>query len=193
MRAALLDAAADILDTEGPDGLSIRRIAAAAKVAPMGVYNHFESKNGIIEALFIQGFERLRDALAGIADIEDPFEALREAGRRYRALALARPRVYGLMFLQAIPGYEPSDQALETGASAFGALVAAVQRAMATGVLSEAPPTETAQMIWAGVHGWMSLELMGMGFVENQENCFDRLCTSQLEGLRTPPSVPSGS
>ena len=64
MEAALLTSAADILETEGPDGLSVRRIAAAANVAPMGVYNHFESKFGIVEALFIQGFERLGQALA---------------------------------------------------------------------------------------------------------------------------------
>jgi AcrR family transcriptional regulator len=185
MVAALLDAAADILDSEGPDGLSVRRIAAAAKVAPMGVYNHFESKNGIIEALFIQGFERLRDALAGIADIEDPYEALRESGRRYRALALAHPKVYELMFMHGIQGYEPSDHALEVGARAFEALVAAVQRAMAAGVIAEGSPTETAHMIWAGVHGWMSLELLGMLSGEDLASGFERLCTSQLVGLRT--------
>ncbi len=76
-RRRLLASAADILETEGPDGLSVRRIAAAADVAPMGVYNHFESKFGIVEALFVQGFERLGEAMATIADIEDPYEALR--------------------------------------------------------------------------------------------------------------------
>src|ERR1700722_16463941 len=91
MGAALLEAAADILENEGPDGLSVRRIAAAAGVAPMGVYNHFESKSGIVEALFIQGFQRLSDALDGVAEVQDPTEALREGGQRYRALALAHP------------------------------------------------------------------------------------------------------
>jgi AcrR family transcriptional regulator len=184
METALLDAAADILDTEGPDALSVRRIAAVAHVAPMGVYNHFESKNGIIEALFIQGFERLRDALAGIADVQDPYEALREGGRRYRALALAHPKVYELMFLRTIPGFEPSDHAFEVAAGAFDALVASVRRAMAAGVLAEAEPTETAQIIWANVHGWVSLELLGVGFVEDQQAGFERSCVSVLEGLR---------
>ena len=41
MEAALLASAAELLEQEGPDGLSVRRIAAAAGVAPMGVYNHF--------------------------------------------------------------------------------------------------------------------------------------------------------
>src|ERR1700684_11776 len=84
MEDALLASASEILEQEGPDGLSVRRIAAAAGVAPMGVYNHFESKFGIIEALFVQGFERLGEAIAATRDIEDPYEALREGGRRDR-------------------------------------------------------------------------------------------------------------
>jgi len=184
MEAALLASAAEILETEGPDGLSVRRIAAAAHVAPMGVYNHFDSKFGIVEALYIDGFERLRDALAAIADNPDPSEALREGGRRYRALALAHPMVYQVMFLRAVPGFEPSNHALEIAASAFGGLVTAVQRAMAAGVIAEASPTDTAQVIWAGIHGWVSLELLGMGFVEDQDAGFDRVCTSLLRGLR---------
>jgi AcrR family transcriptional regulator len=186
MESALLNSAADILESEGPDALSVRRIAAAANVAPMGVYNHFDSKNGIIEALFIQGFDRLRDALAGIADIEDPYEALREGGRRYRALALAHPMVYQLMFERTVPGYEPSDHALEVAARAFDALVAAVERAMAAGVLAEGSPTEAAQVIWASVHGWVSLELQGIGFAEDQETGFERVCSSLLSGLGRP-------
>ncbi len=181
---ALLTSAADILESEGPDGLSVRRIAAAAKVAPMGVYNHFESKNGIVEALFIQGFERLGDALTSIADIVDPYEALREGGRRYRALALAHPKVYGLMFLCTVPGYEPSDAALEISARAFDSLVAAVQRAIAAGVIAESSATETAQLIWANIHGWVSLEILGLGFVEDQDAGFDRVCSSLMRGLR---------
>ncbi len=184
MEAALLASAADILETEGPDGLSVRRIAAAAHVAPMGVYNHFDSKFGIIEALFVQGFERLRDALTSIADIQDPYEALREAGRRYRALALAHPMGYQVMFLRSVPGFEPSPGALEVAARAFDSLVAVVERAMAADVIADASPTETAQLIWATIHGWVSLELLGIGFVEDQAAGFDRVCASLLRGLR---------
>ena len=184
MEAALLASAAEILETEGPDGLSVRRIAAAAHVAPMGVYNHFDSKFGIVEALFVDGFERLRDALATIADIPDPYQALREGGRRYRALALAHPMVYQVMFLRAVPGFEPSDHALEMAARAFDSLVAAVQRAMAAGVIADASPSETAHVIWASIHGWVSLELLGIGFVEDQDAGFDRVCASLLRGLR---------
>jgi AcrR family transcriptional regulator len=183
MEEALLASAAELLEQEGPDGLSVRRIAAAAGVAPMGVYNHFESKFGIIEALFVQGFERLGEAIAATRDIEDPYEALRESGRRYRALALAHPMVYRIMFLRSVPGFEPSDQALEVASEAFGVLISSVQRAITAGVLAEGPPSDIAQMIWASIHGWVSLELMGMGFVEDQEEGFNQVCATILQGL----------
>jgi AcrR family transcriptional regulator len=184
MEAALLAAATDLLETEGPDSLSVRKIAAAAGVAPMGVYNHFESKFGIVEALFVMGFERLRAAMTSVDEIEDAYEALRECGRRYRALALANPMVYQIMFLRAVPGFEPSEQAIEVAVQAFGSLVNAVKRAMDTGVIAEAPLTDTAQIIWANVHGWVSLELLGLGFVEDQDTPFDRACSALLSGLR---------
>jgi AcrR family transcriptional regulator len=183
MEAALLASAAELLEQEGPDGLSVRRIASAAGVAPMGVYNHFESKFGIIEALFVQGFERLGEAIAATGDIEDPYEALRESGRRYRALALAHPMVYRIMFLRSVPGFDPSDRALEVASDAFGVLISSVQRAIAAGVLAEGPPSDIAQMIWASIHGWVSLELIGMGFVEDQDEGFNQVCATILRGL----------
>ena len=184
MEGALLTSAADILESEGPDGLSVRRIAAAAGVAPMGVYNHFESKFGIVEALFIQGFERLGAEMAAMAQIEDPVQALAEGARRYRALALAHPMAYQVMFLRAVPGFEPSIHALGQCTGTFDSLVAAVERAMRAGAIAEASPNDTAQVIWAAIHGWVSLELLGIGFVEDQEAGYDRLCQALLRGLR---------
>jgi AcrR family transcriptional regulator len=193
MEAALLEAAAELLEKEGPDALSVRRIAAAAGVAPMGVYNHFSSKFGIVEALFERGFEELRDAIATSTQTDDVLEDLRESGRRYRALALAHPMMYRIMFLRAVPGYEPSDHALEVAASAFEALAAAVRRAMAAGALAPAPEVETAQVIWSAIHGWVSLELLGMGFIEDTDAGFGLVCSSILRGLAPPDGEPTVS
>lgn len=123
-----------------------------------------------------------------MADVQDPYEALREGGRRYRALALEHPRVYQLMFLRTVPGFEPSDRALEVAGAAFANLVTAVQRAMAAGVIAEGEPTETAQLIWSSIHGWVALEVLGIGFVEDQEAGFDRVCSTMLDGL-SPETV----
>jgi AcrR family transcriptional regulator len=123
-----------------------------------------------------------------VADVQDPYEALREGGRRYRALALEHPMVYQLMFLRTVPGFEPSDHALEVASGAFANLVTAVQRAMAAGVIAEGEPAETAQLIWSSIHGWVALELMGISFVGDQEAGFDRVCSTMLDGL-SPETV----
>lgn len=185
MEASLLDAAAVLLERDGPNKLSVRRIAATAGVAPMGVYNHFGRKGGMIEALFVRGFEQLAEELNAAAQIPDPYEALRESGRRYRNMALAQPKMYQLMFLRAVPGFEPSTSAREVAGHAFNGFVALVRRAMTAGVLVDGPPHETARMIWASVHGWMALELLDIGERVGHTVAFEHMCRSLLAGLGT--------
>jgi AcrR family transcriptional regulator len=55
--AALLHAARAILMTRGLPGLSLRRIAEAAGCTTMQVYSRFQGKDGLLQALFDEGFE----------------------------------------------------------------------------------------------------------------------------------------
>jgi AcrR family transcriptional regulator len=178
---ALVDAAYALLEADGPDGLSVRAIAAAAGVAPMGVYNHLGNKNGVVDALFIRGFDALRDAFAEVDG--DPLGSLRESCRRYRALALAQPRTYGVMFDQAVAGFTPSPAAWEHACAAFDRLVDMVGGALAAGAIREDDPVEVAQRLWSTMHGAVSLELRHMGFVEDLDGYYERLVDSTLRGL----------
>jgi len=186
VRSALLEAAARLLEAAGPDALSVRRIAAEAHVAPMGVYNHFDGKHGVVEALWIDGFDRLRDTLESLRAIEDPGDALIEGFRRYRALALAHPMVYRLMFLKAVPGFEPSAEAAWTAALAFEGLVAAVRRAMDAGSVADGDAVQMAQVVWAAVHGWVSLELDGMIFLADADAGAEAMARSLVAGFQIP-------
>jgi AcrR family transcriptional regulator len=183
VEAAVLEAAQAILLAEGPDSLSVRHLATTAGVAPMSVYNHFGSKNGVVEALFVAGFARLESALRSVGEIADPTEALLEAGRRYRRLALEQPATYEVMFGHAVPGYSPGDAAVAVSVAAFGNLVSAVERAMAAGVLAPLEPGLAAQMIWSSIHGWVSIELRGISFIEDQEAGVAAYMASVLRGL----------
>ena len=186
VRSALLAAAVHLLETEGTDALSVRRIAAEAHVAPMGVYNHFDGKHGVVEALWVEGFDRLRSTLETLGEIDDPGDALVEGFRRYRSLALAHPMAYRLMFLKAVPGFEPSVEAAWTAALAFEALVAAVRRAMESGAITTGDPVQVAQVVWAAVHGWVSLELDSMIFLADADAGAGAMARSLVDGFRTP-------
>jgi AcrR family transcriptional regulator len=150
----------------------------------MSVYNHYGSKSGVIEALFVSGFQRLGAELSSLAEISDPLEALLEGGHRYRRLALDHPAAYRVMFECAVPGFEPSDAAKEVAFAAFSSLVAAVERAMSSGLIADDEPTTVAQMVWATVHGWVSIELSEMSFVEDHDAGAKTLLDTMMRGLR---------
>ncbi len=57
---ALVDAAEAVLVREGPAGVTVRAVAAEAGVAPMGVYNRFGGKDGLVSAILVaRAFELL--------------------------------------------------------------------------------------------------------------------------------------
>jgi hypothetical protein len=60
------------------------------------------------------------------------------------------------------------------GGQSGAELVSGVERAMSA-------------IIWSNVHGCVSLELVGMGFVEDPSVVYDRACRAVLRGLRPDP------
>jgi AcrR family transcriptional regulator len=174
VEAAILEAAQRVLAAEGPEALSIRRIATEAGVAPMSVYNRFDGKHGVVEALFLQGFERLQREFAAV-DESDVMDALDECGRRYRSLALTHPGSYAVMFDDVIPEFDPSDRCKLQAAASFTELVEIVRRGQASGRIVDGEAIDVAQQIWEVVHGAVSLELRGLGFVDDRDAHYERL------------------
>jgi AcrR family transcriptional regulator len=157
----LLAAAEAVLVREGPGGLTVRAVATEAGIAPMGVYNRLGGKDGLVDALLIRGFDRLRaacDAAAG----PDATARFYDCGRRYREFALANPHFYAIMFEDAIPHRFDNPEVAEHAEAAFNALVRVVVVSAAAGVIAANDPVEVAQQIWSTVHGAVALELKGL-------------------------------
>src|SRR5215470_5518344 len=118
----LLTAAEAVLVRDGPGGMTVRAVAAEAGIAPMGVYNRLGGKDGLVDALLIRGFDRLRAAIEAGRE-PDMLARLRSCGRRYREFALTNPNFYAIMFEDAIPREHESAEVEEHAHGAFGALV----------------------------------------------------------------------
>ena len=67
VRRALLDAASRLLVEEGPQALSMRRVAAAAGCSTTVLYTLFGGKEGLADALYREGFARLTAAIQAAA------------------------------------------------------------------------------------------------------------------------------
>src|ERR1700723_613325 len=92
-REAVLAAALEIIDRDGVDALSMRRLARALDRDPMIIYRHAPGKDAVFDGVAETVLGQLQ------VDCADPDWAgqLRKVARRYRALALAHPHVVPLI------------------------------------------------------------------------------------------------
>jgi AcrR family transcriptional regulator len=153
-RETLLDAALRLLEERGPGALRIRDLAAAAEQSTMGVYTHFGSKQGLLEQLYLHGFRRLEARLDGVP--ADGQQALLAFALAYRSFALDNEALYGLMFERAAPDFVPSDASRLAGLSTFEMLA----RRVADWRPDFTDPAADAHLVWATMHGLVSIELM---------------------------------
>jgi len=193
----LLAAAEAVLVRDGPEGLTVRAVAAEAGIAPMGVYNRLGGKDGLVDALLIRGFDRLGAALEAAmagppaADIpvrgtpgSDIAGRFFTCGLGYRTFALANPHFYAIMFEKAIPREHHHNPDVEEHARAtFFALVRVVELTAAAGVIAAPDPLEAAQQIWSAVHGAVSLELRGLVQTPDPERTYRDVLMTVVRGL----------
>src|SRR3954447_24938436 len=154
-RETLLDAALRLLEERGPGAVRIRDVAAAADQSTMGVYTHFGSKQGLLEQLYLLGFRRLEEQLDTVPSGGESREELLALALAYRAFALDNEALYGLMFERATPDFVPSDASRLAGLATFQTLAARV----AEWRPDLADPAAAAHLVWATMHGLVSIEL----------------------------------
>jgi AcrR family transcriptional regulator len=94
-REKVLAAALEIVDAEGLDALSFRRLAAHFGVTPMALYRYVESKEALLDGIGDLVLEKLELPNASAGDWRDQLRALAHS---FRSQLLAHPAV-GPIFL----------------------------------------------------------------------------------------------
>jgi AcrR family transcriptional regulator len=155
VRRKILDAARDLFAGKGYDHVTMRAVAEAIEYSPTAIYHHFEDKDDLVEALCHEDFARLLGALEGQPPPEDPIEWIRQLGRSYAAFAVDHPNHYRFMFMT--PAKIKVKEAGSPGDQSFGLLRMAVARAIEGGWFRAGNVDTVAQVLWAGLHGAVSL------------------------------------
>lgn len=178
-RDRTLDAAAQLLRDEGPAALTVRRIAADAGLSTMAIYHHFGGKDGLVEALYVDGFRALEESLAAVPRTEDPVADVEALALAYREVAMRRPGYYEVMFGRPFPGFRPSPEARERAMRPWRAFAASLERCERAGLLT-VPAGEAALLLWASGHGLLMLQLAGNALASDDT---DRLVRGGLRSL----------
>ena len=182
VKRELVAAAEAVLVRDGPGGVTVRAVAAEAGIAPMGVYNRLGGKEGLVDALLIMGFDRLRTSVEAGRE-PDMLDRLRACALRYREFALANRHFYAIMFEDAIPRGDFSPEVGEHAIAAFGALVQKVEAAATAGRIEAADPAEVAQQVWSALHGAVALELKRLVLTPDPEATYRATLDTMLNGL----------
>jgi AcrR family transcriptional regulator len=158
VRSRLCDAAARLFLEEGEAALSMRRLAAEVGCSPMAPYRHFADKQALIAAIRAQAFDRLADALDGVA--KDNRHRAADIGDAYVAFARANPAAYKLMFDLAQPDEAAYPDLAKAAARARVSMSGYVSELVEAGVL-QGDPVELGYVFWAAIHGLIVLDLAG--------------------------------
>jgi AcrR family transcriptional regulator len=173
--AALLNAARDIFVCEGVKGLSVRRVAESAGTTTMAVYSRFKGKDGILGALFDEGFDLLSQAQQSVdPELKDKARLVAFCNA-YRAVAHAHPHHYALMLGHFSGELKPSPESQAKARATLDRLIDAVALTSSMKGKKRTACEEVANRLFAFCHGWVSLEQMGfMGDPPDTHRAFNK-------------------
>lgn len=106
-RAQVVDAAVTVIDRDGLDAFSLRRLAGELGCDPMSIYNHLANKDEILDAVVESVMAELAGELGTPAATWQ--EQIRETARAFRTVSLAHPQVAVLMLTRRVLTDTPLD------------------------------------------------------------------------------------
>jgi len=151
-RAALLTAAAALLEQEGAAGLSLRQVAEKAGLSRQAPYNHFANKEAMLAELAADGFRILSARISDAGAQSAPIDRLAFAADAYIGFGTERPAVFRLMFTRDLVNLS-RHPAVQAEADAAMARLSAIVGEVVP-VFKVADATLAA---WSLVHGYTSL------------------------------------
>ena len=185
-RKALIKDTAEQILAGGVESVSLRPLAAKHGCSTTAIYTMFGSRDALIEAVVYESVESFTRSQESVPITGDPLEDLWELGRAYRQWALKYPALYVVMigrggkrpdispeeFTENSPRMIAAKRAIET-------LFRRVAECAAHGILGNYPIEEMGNLIWASVHGWVSIEatrpvMMG----QDPDEAYDRYMQS---------------
>ena len=155
-------AARRLLDKEGAEAVTMRRVAEAVGITPMAIYRHYPDRAALLKTLADEGFKELAAALKDRRFTGDLETRLAKMSDLYLDHALENPRLFELMFLSKREGARQYPQDFKARRSPTATLMAdVVAEGMQSGELKKDDPWEITFEMGALSHGLIMLYLGG--------------------------------
>ncbi len=155
LRGEVVDAAAELLAARGVEELSLRAVARAVGITAPAVYLHFADKEALVWAVLRQRFDELQVIVTAAASSEtDPGDALLAWCTAYVGFGLGHPGHYRVLFESWNAHRVELPLSELPGSGVFSSLVDVV-----TAARPASPDEDVPLLVWAGLHGIVSLRI----------------------------------
>jgi AcrR family transcriptional regulator len=153
-RRLILATARTLAESEGWDAVTTRRLSAAIEYSQPVLYKHFASMEDIVEAVAVEGFGELAEALrAARLGGGPPDDELRRVAVAFSAFAKRNPALYDAMFTRSLRLRFGAEDTPTSLVDAFSEL----REAVAT--VAGRPDVDTVtEVLWAALHGLATLD-----------------------------------
>lgn len=180
-------AARKLLDREGSDAVTMRRVAKAVGITPMALYRHVADRDDLLNHLADTGFYDLAACAANTSLPPNPEQQLMRIVDVFLDFGLENPRMFELMFLNRRKGARQFPEDFRAGKSPTAKLAAAALEAgMKQGIFRKDDVWEIVFETGAMLQGLVMLYVGGR--VEMPAKGFRALCHRSLrrylDGIR---------
>jgi AcrR family transcriptional regulator len=155
-------AALVILEAEGPEAVSMRRVADSVGITPMAIYHHFPNREALLNTITNREFATFLSYIEKRPMRGSPEAQLISAMEAYIDYAFDRPRIFDYVFAEPRPGARryPDDFRARRSPT-LNPIADAVSAAMRTGLMRKDDVWEVALQLWAVTHGYVALYRAG--------------------------------
>ena len=190
VRDSILQSAWQLVNEEGWQNLSIRKIADAIEYSVPVVYDHFENKEAILSEFNHKGFKLLGDQLSEAKKSATvPAEQLKAIAIAYWDFAFNNKEFYQLMYGLGMPTCESLNSVPELTAF-IGVIYGTIDELIRVGNKENENTWLKVHSFWSMIHGLVSINLlappvahMGLTVEEMNKMILNDFITGFLKGL----------
>ena len=182
LRRVLLKTAAEMIDEEGVDAISMRKLATRAGVSRTAAYHYFPNKQEMLCALAMDGFQRQMEAMDIASKAGGLREQLSRFLRSYVEFSAENPEYYELMLGGNLwRTGQASDELRQVGDIAFRNLRKQVAKWQEYGFIDpDVDNLRITQVVWCSAHGISRFMIFG---VYVHQTTLDAICDATVDAL----------
>lgn len=185
LRKLVVDAAATLLQEEGPEAVTVRKVAQKMDCSTKIIYSLFVNKEGLAQQLYLEGCKLLAYEFEATPQATNPVQYFLNLGETFWQFGQRYSGYYKLMFGGAFGNFKPDEESMQGTVTAMRQLLTVISNAKEQGLIHGQYDTESVvRIVWASLHGVIHLYMGGhLGDVQSAHAVYKQTLSMIVSSL----------